>query len=431
MNHRQNPKRQPRWRRGIALLMVLMSLAMLSAVVADFAYNQHVKFMISARERDALKAHYLARSGIEIARMLLFFQDQIQPALDMAQQAGMLPFGDFVVWKLIPLDSDTLCGVTDGMIGEALGMDMAAAREQQSLRHEEQAAQQPLDLDVDPKSMSLFDDKASFCNMGGTFSVSIDDEDSKLSLRHWENQFGPEAASRRDLLLALFAPSRYDFLFEEEDSDGQRSDRYDVIAAIRDWMDRDQNMTDAKAAPEAFARDVSGNEDDNYNRLEPPYQAKNAYFDSLQELHLVRGFDDELYDTFAPALSIYSEGQVNIKSATNPTVLIGLMHACAANPTDILLSDPNWVIETLMRWQEFRQLGTMGGYGAVNADGWMGFLQSQGLSLASDRCSSLIADKSMYFKIKATAKVGDVERSITTVLRIFRSNEEMYYWREE
>lgn len=431
MSKAAQQKQQPRWRRGMALLLVLMSLAMLSAIVADFAYNQHVKFMVSARQRDALKAHYLARSGIEMARMLLFFQDQIQPALDMAQQAGMLPFGDFVVWKLIPLDSDTLCGVTDGMIGDALGLDMAAAREAQAERREQQMEQQPLDIDVDKKALSMFDDKAAFCNMGGTFKVEISDEDSKLSLRRWDNQFGPEAAAKRDLLYALFAPSRYDFLFEEEDSDGQRSDRFDVIAALRDWMDRDQNMTDAHAPPETFARDVGGSEDDNYSHLDPPYKTKNAYYDSMSELHLVRGFDDEMYDTFAPAMTIYSEGQVNIKSATNPTVLIGLMRACAANPTDILLSDPNWLIETLMHWQEFRQLGTLGGYGAVNAEGWMSFLQSQGLQIAQDRCAGLISDKSMYFKIRSTAKVGDVERSITTVVRVFRSSEEMYYWREE
>ena len=154
-------------------------------------------------------------------------------------------------------------------------------------------------------------------------------------------------------------------------------------------------------------------------------------FDSNAELHLVRGFDDELFDTFAPALTIYSEGKVNIKSATNPTVLIGLIHACAADPTDIVLGDPAWLVQTLMRWQEYRQLGMLGGFGAVNAQGWVGFLQGQGLAVDTARCEGLVADKSMFFKIKSTSKVGDVERTITTVVRVFRANEEMYYWREE
>ncbi|MFH1810864.1 MAG: hypothetical protein ABIJ09_19135 [Pseudomonadota bacterium] len=415
----------------MALLMVLMALALLSAVVGDFAYNQHVKFMVSARERDALKAHYLARSGVELARLLLFFQDQIQPALDMAQQTGMLPFGEFVVWKLIPLDSELLCGVTGGQIGEALGFDMESARESLGQRREMAREKMSLDDEIDPKKFSLFDDKSAFCDMGGTFKVEITDEDSKLSLRRWETEFGPAAAARRDLLYALFLPARYDFLFEEEDSHGQRSDRWDVIAALRDWIDRDQNMTDAKAPPERFARDVGGSEDSSYDQLDPPYKAKNAYFDSHDELHLVRGFDDEMFDTFAPALTIYSDGKVNIKSATNPTVLIGLIVACAQNPQDFVLSDPAWLIQTLLRWQEYRQLGMLGGYGAVSGQGWMGFLQSQGLTVDTARCESLISEQSMFFTIKATAQVGDVERSITTVVRVFRSNEEMYYWREE
>lgn len=415
----------------MALFMVLVGLALLTAVVADFAYNQHVKLLIAARERDALRAHYLARSGVELARLLLFFQDQIQPALDMAQQAGMLPFGEFVVWKLIPLDSDMLCGLTDGQIGEALGFDMDNAREAMAERRSTALAQAP--LEIEEEKFSMFDDKSAFCDMGGSFKVEIVDEDSKLSLRRWETEFGPQAAARRDLLMALFYPRRYDFLFEEEDSHGQRSDRYDVISAIRDWIDRDRETTDAKAPPEHFGRDVGGDEDSahGYDQYGPSYRSKNAYFDSKQELHLVRGIDDEIYDTFADALSIYSEGKVNIKSATNPTVLIGLIHACAVNPTDVQLSDPNWLVQTLLRWQEYRMLGMQGGFGAVNPAGWVAFLQSQGLAVDSTRCEGLVSDQSMYFTIKATGKVGDVERTITTVVRVFRSVEEMYYWREE
>ena len=73
----------------------------------------------------------------------------------------------------------------------------------------------------------------------------------------------------------------------------------------------------------------------------------------------------------------------------------------------------------------------LGGYGAVNAQGWIGFLQSQGLVVETARCESLIAEKSMFFTIKATGKVGDVERTLTTVVRVFRASEEMYYWRED
>lgn len=429
-----NARHSGRRQRGVALLVVLLSLAMLSAVIADFVYNQHVKLLVAARERDALRAHYLARSGIDLARLLLFFQDQLQPALDMAQQAGMLPFGEFVVWKLIPLDSEMLCGVTQGQVGEALGFDMAAARESMAQRRGQaqevaEATSQP--TEVDERTWSMFDDKAAFCDMGGSFKVEIVDEDSKISLRRWENQYGPDGAAKRDQMLALFLPARYDFLFEEEDSAGQRSDRFEAIGALRDWIDRDQNMVDAKAPPERFGRDEGGPEDVNYDTLDSPYKSKNAFYDSLQELHLVRGFDDEMYDTFAPALTVYSEGKVNIKSATNPTVLIGLFHACAANPMEPVLNDGAWLLQTLQRWQEYRQLGMLGGYGAVNAQGFIAFLQSQGLAVDTARCQNMVGEQSMIFTVKAMARVGDVERTITTVVRVFRAAEEMYYWRED
>ena len=422
----------PRRRRGIALFVVLSALALLSAVVADFSYNQHVKLMVSARERDALSAHYLARSGIELARLLLYFQDQIQPALDMAQQTGMLPFGEIVFWKLIPLDSELLCGLTNGELGKMFGLDMDSELSARAERRAEQKEEATFGLEDDAKAKwSMFDDAAAFCDMGGSFKVEITDEDSKISLRRWEGEFGPQAWARSQMLYALFYPARYDFMFEEEDSAGQRSDRFEVIAALRDWIDRDQNVTDAKAPPERYARDVGGHEDGNYDHLDNPYKTKNAYFDSLQELHLVRGFDDEMYEVFAPALTVYSEGKVNIKSATNPTVLLGLTQACAVNPTDILLSDPNWMVQTLLRWQEYRQLGALGGYGPVNAQGFISFLTSQGLAVDTARCEGMISEQSMFFNIKSTGKVGDVERTITTVVRVYKSAEEMYYWREE
>jgi type II secretory pathway component PulK len=56
----------------------------------------------------------------------------------------------------------------------------------------------------------------------------------------------------------------------------------DLAAAIVDWRDGDSEVT------------VNGAEDETYQQLNPPYRCKNADFDSLDELRLVRGMYPEI-----------------------------------------------------------------------------------------------------------------------------------------
>ncbi|MGD8453046.1 MAG: type II secretion system protein GspK [Phycisphaerae bacterium] len=54
----------------------------------------------------------------------------------------------------------------------------------------------------------------------------------------------------------------------------------DLINALLDWRDEDDDT-----------RDGGAESSDYYNTLEPPYQAKNGRFDSIEELLLVKGFN--------------------------------------------------------------------------------------------------------------------------------------------
>ncbi len=58
-------------KRGIALLIVLTVIAVLSAVVVEFAYTTRVSVNLGSSYRDFVIAESIARSGIEIAKKLL------------------------------------------------------------------------------------------------------------------------------------------------------------------------------------------------------------------------------------------------------------------------------------------------------------------------------------------------------------------------
>src|SRR5436305_2036024 len=66
-----------RLQRGVALLIAIISIAVLTAVAVDFAYNSRVDLQLAANQRDEVRAYYMAKSGIGLSRLLLKFQKQI------------------------------------------------------------------------------------------------------------------------------------------------------------------------------------------------------------------------------------------------------------------------------------------------------------------------------------------------------------------
>jgi len=96
----------------------------------------------------------------------------------------------------------------------------------------------------------------------GTFRVHIENESGKINI----NKAG------RRLLRAMLSP------FNLED------DQVSVIVdSILDWRDKDK-----------FHR-LNGAEDDYYQSLPQPYECKDDYFDSVEELLLVRGITKEIF----------------------------------------------------------------------------------------------------------------------------------------
>ena len=63
-------RRDPR-QRGVALLMVLLLLALLGSVVADFQYNSRIDLPLALTARDEVQAEYNALAALKVRAMLL------------------------------------------------------------------------------------------------------------------------------------------------------------------------------------------------------------------------------------------------------------------------------------------------------------------------------------------------------------------------
>ncbi len=92
-----------------------------------------------------------------------------------------------------------------------------------------------------------------------------------------------------------------------------------IIDNTTDWIDKDTQTANGQS------------EDRLYSNL--PYKVKNDYLDTLEELHLIPGMTDEFYSFFAPHLTIFGEGKININTA--PPLLLKSISA-SLNDNDIV-----------------------------------------------------------------------------------------------
>jgi general secretion pathway protein K len=98
---RLSPPRRRGGERGIALLVVLLTITLLTIVVVEFTQSAQVETHVALSARNALEAFYLARSGVNVGEALLV-QDARMNHNDSeediwARPLPPLPVGDGVV----------------------------------------------------------------------------------------------------------------------------------------------------------------------------------------------------------------------------------------------------------------------------------------------------------------------------------------------
>ena len=86
------PKSERRDESGIALLIVLLAITLLTIVVIEFTDAAQVETHLALSARNALQATYLARSGVNVAEALVIVDAQISPGSDSLQDVWARPY---------------------------------------------------------------------------------------------------------------------------------------------------------------------------------------------------------------------------------------------------------------------------------------------------------------------------------------------------
>jgi general secretion pathway protein K len=102
----------------------------------------------------------------------------------------------------------------------------------------------------------------------------------------------------------------------------------DLASVIVDWRDSDSALSSASG----------GAEDPYYRNTSFPYEAKDAAFEVLDELLLVKGMNEEIFEKVKDFVTVYGEGRVNINTAAASVLM-----ALGLNPgtTDKIISFRN------------------------------------------------------------------------------------------
>ncbi len=335
------PRQRRRKPRGVAMLIVLTWLALMISVIGEFTYGTSVDAAQAANARDELRAHYLARSSVNLSRLLIKIQQQfvdpvmgqVQKMLGQAMSSGTSGSGGTSGSSTASSGLGFSLRVTD-YAGSLMGFFSGSKDEVAGLGSL---------IGIDTSGIKGLGLKS------GSFDAQITAEDGKIDIN-----CGSGVASDKTkqlivyrLLMGLMFSPRFDRLFSEADTSGNFATRTDVARAIIDWADADEQMF----SPEGS----SNSEDYRYDAHADHYRAHDNSYDSVEEVKMVRGVSDSFMEAFQSYLTVYASdptcrvnlGAISNKESGDCTPLVmGLIRAAATPdpakpPADPTVFDDN------------------------------------------------------------------------------------------
>ncbi len=218
----------------------------------------------------------------------------------------------------------------------------------------------------------------------GFVTVEITDENSKINVNRISAGSGMVSSDAMRGLMRRFFKQ-----FESGEDTGN---------AIADWTDADDNEFIPGGAESSY-----------YESLDDPYEAKNKPLDSLQELRLVKGMENETYDKVHEFLTVHSDGWINVNTA-GKEVIMSLSDNIAGEIADEIMAlrgeNP---FETK---QDFKNK----------------------VSMSEDvynEIAKFIDVKSNYFSIVSSGNVNGSRKTVRAEIMRLNNKARIIYWRVE
>ena len=304
-------RRRPARQRGIAILAVVTAIAIALMIVNEFGTRTTIDMLQARNNLDQTRAHFLARSALNLSELLLRMQKSIDDNAAKLQAIGIPP--GFSI------------GEVAGPIIGAFGGD-------------EQEVKDSIGI------VSMDDVKGLGADIG-RFDVTMVPVDGKINV----NCAATDSQKKRlsVMLKSLFFPYATNAMFDDEDAEGWRRDFQTQVEAIIDYIDVDTSHVDVKdrpippGTPAPTTLPQGGGEDYGYENLRDRYKPKNNRIDSVGELRLVRGIDDRMWTLFSGAFRVHGGCPISVRALDDITVISAVISAGAAADDPNVRADPN------------------------------------------------------------------------------------------
>lgn len=338
--------------RGAAILLAVFSLAMLIYIAVQVSYDTQVEYVAAVQSVNRLKAYYAAKAGVELSLLRISLYKKAMAGLggtlgDNAQQL-LDP-----IWQL-PFSWPPLM---------------------------------PDDLNAVHKDQILTTVKESL--MEAQYVTTIEGEGGKLDINDLASPSEEYAKKVRAQLLQIFEV--------EKENNPEFERRYanfnfdELLNNIADWVDEDKDGRNGR------------NESDPYQdrELENSELPPNQPFKTLDELRMVAGMDDTLFELLRPKITVYGTKGINVNTAS-PELLKGL--------------DPQITDEVIAEILKRRADPSEGGP-FKNEEDFFAFLRTQGVRTErlAELDMPLLFDAEYNFRIISSGRVGNVRREITAI----------------
>jgi Type II secretion system (T2SS), protein K len=268
--------------RGIALVMVMIAISIVLAITNQFGTNATIDMISAANYRDQMRAHFLARTALNVSELIIRMQEKVEKQFKGVQ---LTDYADQLMMAF--------CGDRNE-ISEALGV--------------------PVD------QLKGLGGEIGNCGL----IPAITTDDSKINLNCALATDPKEYDALKKRLAALFSFPAYDPVFDDNDAEGWRRNRETQAAALLDYIDKDS----------ARFQDRGTNEDYGYESLKDDYKPKQGALDSIGELKQIRGVDDRFWALFGKSFTVYGGCKLNLNTVEDLPLLASILSQGAANPTD-------------------------------------------------------------------------------------------------
>lgn len=339
-----------RGQKGVAMLIAIFTMVFIFYLVTEILYESNVEYVVHAQSVNRLKAFYAARSGARLSLLRIKVYQQVAKQFGSKAQGPQKKLLD-MIWSMPfawpPIVPDTVDSVDKSMISE----------------------------------------KVKEAKMDATYVTTVVDEGSKIDVNDLNSPSQTLQKVTRNLLTQIYQNKIKN---DEEWANAHRDIEFDkIINAIQDWETDDPTSLNG------------GSKQQYYSKFNDPNMPPNRAFRTTDEVRMVAGMTDEIWDLIKDRITVYGMHAINPNYATKE-VLMALDESIKSDVADAIIAR--------------RNDDNQGGFFSAADDFW-NFVNSKGGAVTPDaqKLVPLIFDAVYNFRVRSVGDFSNSSREIDLV----------------